>query len=99
MSREITEGEQLKWGYGYCWTNYNRMTITTALIPFNFLLRWGREIYFWLASPERAKHEMEIAEKIRQSYKEGYEYGKKHNEDFYLKKMVDILQAKTNPNE
>ena len=78
MKKEITEGEELRWGYGYCWTNYSRMTFTIAPIPLNFLFRWIRELYFYLRSPQRSKNEQDIQNKMRERYSIGYKDGKKY---------------------
>ena len=74
--KELKEGEKLRWGYGYCWRNYARNTTTTALVPFNFLLRWIRQVYFWIASPERYKIDIEMRNKISESWHDGYNKGK-----------------------
>lgn len=78
---EIREGEKLRWGYGFCWQNWNRNTTTTCLVPFNFILRWVRELYFWLASPQRSKRDIEIKNKISEQWKLGYNAGKQQTLD------------------
>lgn len=79
--KEIQEGEKLRWGYGYCWQNYNRNTTTTCPVPFNFILRWIRELYFWLASNKRNKRDIEIHNKLVYRWHEGYNKGKQDTLD------------------
>ena len=73
--RKISQGERLPWGWGYCWTSWQSMTFVIAPIPLNFLLRWVRSIYFYLASPQRAKHDEGVRKIIHTSYLDGYNRG------------------------
>ena len=66
--KEITKLQRLSFGHGFCWENYDRGTITTCLVPFNFILRWGRELYFWLAKPRGYLE--------HKAYHKGYSEGK-----------------------
>jgi len=89
--KEIQEGEKLRWGYGYCWKNYNRNTTTTCLVPFNFILRWIREVYFWLASPQRNKRDIEIRNIISGEYNRGYNAGKQQTLDSIGREYKKLL--------
>lgn len=73
--KEIREGESVRWGYGFCWINYNRMTFTVAPLPFNFLLRWGRRFYFYLT--DTSIHDDAILKAMSKKFSEGYEEGQK----------------------
>lgn len=42
----VTQGEAIRWGYGFAWHNYDSFTIEVYPIPFNFIARWARSLYF-----------------------------------------------------
>ena len=86
---EIKQGEKAIWGYGYCWRNYDRDTITTFLVPFNFLLRWGRELYFWLAKPrDYLEHKA-----YTKGYSDGMETGFRQGKNEAMLSDINILKA------
>ena len=95
--KEIIEGEKLMWGWGYCWTNYNRMTRTVAPVPLNFIFRWIREVYFWIASPQRSRFEREMHDKLGQTYRDGYEEGIKAGDRFWAKEIKEYFKLTTLP--
>lgn len=64
---EITEGGVLPLGYGIAWRNYNRMTFTAFVIPFNHTARWCRDLWYWLAKPRGYREQI--------AYHSGYDKG------------------------
>lgn len=72
----IHEGERYPIGYGFAWRNYESRSVEAYLIPLNFLARWGRELYIWLAKPHY--HERDIIH--QRAYKLGYATATEHYE-------------------
>lgn len=69
---KIQEGERIKYGYGWAWRNYNELSDTAFIIPFNFIFRWARELYIFLAKNRRTYRD--------EIYQNGFKAGKKRSD-------------------
>lgn len=49
MKRIVLEGSLIPNGYGFAWRNWADNSATFYPIPLNFVLRLGRDFYYWLA--------------------------------------------------
>lgn len=63
----IKEGEGIKYGWGIAWRNYHDLSYTAYPIPFNFLIRWLRSLWLFLAKPPLYR---------TPEYNHGYEEGR-----------------------
>jgi hypothetical protein len=72
---KIQQGERMRLGYGFAWRNYETFTTEAYLIPFNFIFRWARELYIFLAKPRWSKRDY--------IYHDGYYNGYKSAKNYY----------------
>lgn len=79
---QVLEGEHAPWGYGFAWRSYSEMAVVVYPIPFNFIARWTRELYFWLAKPRRFWAD--------QFYLDGYEKGREVADKFSEMKIKKL---------
>ena len=70
--RQVYEGERLPWGYGRAYYLPQTDAMVCYPVPFNLVVRWLRNLYYWLATP-------------RIPYKELYEGLQKHYEESRMK--------------
>src|SRR3990172_11960993 len=82
-------GEAPPWYYGFAFYDYPMRFSIWYPIPFNWIIRYGREIYFWLRN---AGNYNTAREKIyNDGYDKGLATGRKHMEDTvrFLEEMLD----------
>lgn len=66
---KIERGQRLPLGWGYAWTNYESETREAYLIPFNFIFKYLRLIWFFLARMRKNKYD--------EAFLKGYEEGRR----------------------
>lgn len=92
MKKEIKEGERIPRGYGFCWFNWNRNTSTIAIIPFNFVFRWSRFVYFKLSKPALMKYEEKIYQNMREKIDSSFENGMVRGRQKTIKQVGHALE-------
>jgi hypothetical protein len=68
---KITEGQSVRWYYGYAWRNYSSATFEVYIIPFNILFRWVRKIVMVL--------QRKTVDVFDEAYRLGYKHAKEEN--------------------
>ena len=85
----VNQGERVKYGYGIAWTNYESRSYTAFPVPFNFLFRWLRSVWYFLAKPKKTLQDIAYNDGYNRGYENGKEYG-------YKKCWKDVIQLYNN---
>src|SRR5258708_6761486 len=80
--RRLYEGDVIPWFYGVAWRNFTSNTFTCYIMPFNWVFRWCRDFYWFLAQgPEyQTKIEKMKDEIFQNGYRTGHIQGKRAGE-------------------
>lgn len=71
--RQVYEGERLPWGYGRAYYLPQTDAMVCYPVPFNLVVRWLRNLYYWLATPKIAyKEKYEVLVKSLQESNKRY---------------------------
>lgn len=72
--KTVLPSDAIPFGYGYAFKNVSSMSIVIAPVPFNFIIRWGRDMFYFLAGFWIADKDFKV---FNQGVKEGIERQKK----------------------
>jgi hypothetical protein len=69
--KAIMEGEKIPTFYGVAYRDFAMMQAVCYPIPLNWVVRWGRELYFRLSNPETNG----LEDAIHKAYGRGFDNG------------------------
>lgn len=75
--KAIHRGEMIPRFYGVAYHDYPRRVAICYPIPLNWLIRWGRDLYFFLSNAAR---DDQISQAYKAGFNDGVERGKIHEE-------------------
>ena len=74
-------GMRIPWYLGFCWRNFDIRATTYAVMPLNWLMGWGRTVYYRLMRGPRdvlaERYEKVAAQEREWGLRSGYEDGNK----------------------
>ena len=72
---EYPEGAKVPWHLGFCWWNSDFRTATYVPIPLNWVMAWGRTLWFYLMHGPRDKLMVRYGKAAKREHKRVYEIG------------------------
>ena len=86
---EVREGYRYPWWLGFAWMELDTRNQIVFPIPFNWILRWGRNVYYAIKFPK--PHDIENA--ISMAYSQGIKDVSNKRLDAYEKGIDDANNA------
>ena len=93
-SQQIAKGQRFPRGYGFAWYDFILDVRLAYPIPFNWILRWIRDLYFLLAKGPSDIHEQNI---YRAGYHEGCSQIAQAKEAGRKQALTEIFHRVENP--
>jgi len=88
-------GMKQPWYLGLCWRNFDIRTSTFAIIPLNWLMGWGRTVYYRLMQGPRdalaERYEKMAAREREWGLQNGYKDGHKVGIEAERKRMQSVF--------
>ncbi len=73
--RYVQEGEKLPWWLGLAYWEWSRPVAVCYPIPLNLLIRWSRNVYFWVKASHRPDW---LANRLQEAHDAGFHKGIMH---------------------
>lgn len=71
--QQALQGEKLPWGYGLAYWLPHAHASVCYPVPFNLVVRWARNLYFWMSCPKPTyKERCEAMERQLCEYRDMY---------------------------
>lgn len=58
LKRLVRPCEMAPWGYGLAYREFNMNVAVCYPVPLNLVIRWARNLFFWLACPKPTYKEL-----------------------------------------
>lgn len=105
---KVLEGESAPFGHGYAYRDFITRTTISYLVPFNFIVRWIRDLWFWLIM-KRSGYQEKIERRFyhtglregneigyRRGYSDGVRDGVKIENERVLRNFNQLVEDRRN---